>query len=353
MVSHTGEAPRANDDVAPPKGGWQAGFCNTCKALGIFIVLCVAAAVSPISAADLVRIGVQTTGTFAWQLDVIRRHNLATAADLDLKTVELASPDAGKLALNGGTVDIAVLDWLWVARERALGAKLKFYPYSSAIGAIMTRNASPLHDIGDLNGRTLSVAGGPLDKSWLIVQAAALRKGINLKHEATLQYGAPSLMFQKALQGESDASLNFWNFCARLEAQGYRRLYDVRDAEIELGLKAPIALTGYVFSEQFAASRNSVIERFLSVVKKANDILLQSDPEWKALRPLIKADDEATFLAYRTRTRQGLPRRPVNAEEADARELFKAVADVSGSELVGPVGELDPGLYYHPAADGD
>ena len=170
------------------------------------------------------RIGLQTTGTFAWQLDVIRRHGLADDAGLDLKISEYASPDAGKLALNSGSVDLAVVDWLWVARARALGAKLLFYPYSSAVGSIMVKADSPLRSMGDLRGRVLAVAGGPLDKSWLIVQAAAIRQGIDLKHEATLEYGAPPLMFQKLQQGEAEASLNFWNFCARLEAQGYRRI---------------------------------------------------------------------------------------------------------------------------------
>jgi len=33
--------------------------------------------------------------------------------------------------------DIIVSDWLWVSRERGLGAKLTFYPYSSALGAVM------------------------------------------------------------------------------------------------------------------------------------------------------------------------------------------------------------------------
>jgi NitT/TauT family transport system substrate-binding protein len=65
------------------------------------------------------RIGLQSTGTFAWQLDVIRRHGLAESAGLDLKISEFASPDAAKLALNGGSVDIAVVDWLWVARARS------------------------------------------------------------------------------------------------------------------------------------------------------------------------------------------------------------------------------------------
>ena len=142
----------------------------------IFIVLLLVCASSATFAADRLRIGVQSTGTFAWQLDVIGRHGLAEAANLDLIATEMASPDAGKLALNAGTVDIAVVDWLWVARERALGTKLQFYPYSTAVGAIMTKNDSPMRGLADLKGRTLSIAGGPLDKSWLMVQAAAIRQ---------------------------------------------------------------------------------------------------------------------------------------------------------------------------------
>ena len=118
----------------------------------IFVALLLVAASSATFAADRLRIGVQSTGTFAWQLDVVRRHGLAEAANLNLIATEMASPDAGKLALNADTVDIAVVDWLWVARERALGMKLQFYPYSTAVGAIMTRNDSPIRSLADLKG---------------------------------------------------------------------------------------------------------------------------------------------------------------------------------------------------------
>jgi len=304
-------------------------------------------------AAETLRIGLQTTGTFAWQLDVIRRHGLAENAGLDLKISQFASPDAGKLALNSGSVDLAVVDWLWVARARALGAKLLFYPYSSAVGAIMVKNGSPLRGISDLRGHVLAIAGGPLDKSWLIVQAAATRQGIDLKRDTTLAYGAPPLISQKLQQGEAEASLNFWNFCASLETQGYRRIFEVRDAEAALGLTEPVALIGYAFSEQFAADHRSAIDRFIAAAQKADDIMLRSDKEWDALRPLMNAGDEKTFGAYRDRTREGIPRRPIAAEEMDARTLFKALASIGGAELVGPSQELDPGLYYRPALRGD
>jgi NitT/TauT family transport system substrate-binding protein len=314
--------------------------------LRTLLALCLLAWTTPTQAGETLRIGLQKTGTFAWQLDVIRRHNLASAAGLDLKITEYASPDAGKLALNSGSVDLALVDWLWVARSRALGAKVQFYPYSSAVGAIMVKADSPLRSIGDLKGRLLAVAGGPLDKNWLIVQAAAIRQGIDLKRDVTLQYGAPPLMFQKLLQGEAEAGLNYWNFCARLEAQGYRRLFDVRDAEIALGLKEPVALIGYAFTEDFAARHKSTIDRFIAMAQKANDIMRRSDAEWDALRPLMNAEDQGTFEAYRDQTREGMPRRTIAAEQADARALFATLAGIGGSQLVGPLQELDPGLYY-------
>jgi NitT/TauT family transport system substrate-binding protein len=314
----------------------------------IFAAFCFLVAAIPATAGETLRIGSQTTGTFAWQLDVIRRHGLASSAGLDLKISEYASPDAGKLALNSDSVDLAVVDWLWVARARALGAKLLFYPYSSSVGSIMVKNDSPLRKLDDLKGKVLAVAGGPIDKSWLIVQAAAMRQGVDLKRETTLEYGAPPLIFQKVQQGEADASLNFWNFCARLEAQGYRRLLDVREAEAALGLKQPVALVGYAFTEEFAASHRSAIDRFIAAAREADQIMLRSDEEWDALRPLMHAADDWTFKAYRDRTREGMPRRPIAAEEADARALFRTLASIGGAELVGPSQELDPGLYYQP-----
>src|ERR1700688_258097 len=321
--------------------------------LRIFVTLCVVLGATPTLANETLRIGVQTTGTFAWLLDVIRRHGLAAGAGLDLKISDFAAPDAGKLALTSGSVALAVVDWLWVARARALGAKLLFYPYSSAAGSVMVKSDSPLRKIGDLKGRVLAVAGGPLDKSWLIVQAAAIRQGIDLKREATLQYGAPPLMFQELQQGEAEASLNYWNFCARLEARGYRRLLDVRDAQAALGLNEPVALIGYAFSEEFAASHKSTIDRFIAVAQKADDIMLRSDEEWDALSPLMNAGEKWTFKAYRDRTGEGMPRRPIAAEEADARTLFRTLASVGGPGLVGPLQELDQGLYYHPTPPGD
>jgi len=265
------------------------------------LTLFLLAAAAPAIAGEALRIGVQTTGTFAWQLDVIRRHGLASRAGLDLKISEYASPDAGKLALNSGSVDLAVVDWLWVARARALGAKLLFYPYSSAVGSIMVKSDSPLRKIGDLKGRILAVAGGPLDKSWLLLQALARRSGVDLKTQARIVYGAPPLLQQKALQGETDATLTFWNFCADLEANGMKRAVSMANVMKSLGARGPVAMVGYVFNRGWAQRNVASLDRFFAATRKAKEILAQSPDEWQRLAPRIGVSGAAALDVYRQR----------------------------------------------------
>lgn len=303
-------------------------------------------------AADTVRLAVQKTGTFAWELAVVRAHGLDKQAGLALDVTELASTEAGKIAMRAGAADIILSDWLWVARERALGAKLTFYPYSSALGAVMVPGASPIRTLADLKGRKLAVAGGPIDKSWLLLQARLKQDGIDLKSESTIVYGAPPLLAAKALDGEVEANLNFWNFCAVLEARGFRRVASIEDILPKLGARGRTAVVGYVFDQTWAAAHRDVLTRFIAMTRRAKEILATSDEEWDRIAPLTGASDAATLKAYRDRYREGIPRRPIDEEEADARVLYHVLASIGGNELVGPAPELDPGTFYR-AIPGD
>ncbi|WP_065749932.1 ABC transporter substrate-binding protein [Bradyrhizobium paxllaeri] len=302
--------------------------------------------------AEALRIAVQKTGTLAWELAVIRAHGLDKQANLSVKVVELATPEAGKIALRAGNADIVVTDWLWVSRERGLGAKLAFYPYSSALGAVMVPAASPIQTLADLKGRKLAIAGGPIDKSWLLLQAWLKQGGIDLKSDATIAYGAPPLLAAKTLSGEMDATLNYWNFCAVLEAKGFRRVAGIEDLLPKLGAKGRTAMIGYVFDEKWANANQDKIARFIAMTRAAKEILASSDAEWEKIAPLTGAPDAATLRAYRDRYREGIPRRPIADEEADARILYRVLAGIGGHELVGPAPELAAGTFYH-AIPGD
>ena len=305
-----------------------------------------AAPAAPSHAADTIRIAVQKTGTVAWELAVIRAHGLDRRADLVIEVSELASPEAGKIALRGGSADVIVSDWLWVSRERGLGAKLTFYPYSSALGAVMVPNSSSIRTLADLRGRKLAVAGGPIDKNWLLLQASMKQDGIDLKSESTIVYGAPPLLAAKMLGGEMDATVNYWNFCAALEAKGLRRLIGIEDLLPKLGAKGRTAMIGYVFDEGWGSKNRDAIARFIAIAREAKEILATSDAEWEKVAPLTGAADAATLRAYRDRYREGIPSRPIADEEADARVLYRVLAAIGGREMVGPAPELDPGTFY-------
>jgi NitT/TauT family transport system substrate-binding protein len=303
------------------------------------------------AAADRIRLAVQKTGTLAWELDVIKAHGLDRKADLQIESLELASTEAGKIALKGGSADVMLSDWLWVARERSLGDALVFYPSSSTLGAVMVPGQSPIREIADLKGRKLAIAGGPLDKSWLLLQALARRSGIDLRKQATIVYGAPPLLAEKALQGEMDATLTFWNFCAELESKGFRRAVGVDQVMKGLGAKGPIAIVGYTFDGAWAARNRSTVDRFLDATRQAKQILASSDAEWQRLAPRIRVTDAEALAIYRQRYGEGIVRRPLDEEEADARALYRVLAEIAGAELVGPARELAPGTFYRPAQE--
>jgi NitT/TauT family transport system substrate-binding protein len=297
-------------------------------------------------AADRIRIAAQKTGTLAWELAIIKAHGLDRAADLDLEVTELASTEAGKIALRGGSADLILSDWLWVARERSLGDHLVFSPYSSTLGAVMVQPNSPIKALADLKGKKLGIAGGPIDKSWLLLQALARRSGLDLKTQAQVVYGAPPLLAQKALQGELDATLTFWNFCAELEAGGMKRAVVMDDVMKGLGASGPVAIVGYVFDSGWAARHRAALGRLFEATRKAKEILAGSAAEWQLLAPRIGVHDAKALEIYRQRYLEGIPRRSVADEAADAKALYRVLADIGGADLVGPARELDPGTFY-------
>ena len=315
-------------------------------ALALVAYACLA---SGAEAADRLRIAIQKTGTAAWEIEVIKARGLDKSANLDIETVELASTEAGKVALEGGAVDIVVGDWLWAARERALGDKLLFKPYSTALGAVMAPKDSPVHAVADLAGRSIGVAGGPLDKSWLMLRAAALGAGLDLAKDARPSYGAPPLIAEKLAQGETETALEFWNFAADLEERGFRRAIEMADVEKTLGASGPVAMTGYLFSEGFAAANKDALRRFFAAAAEARKILGEDPSAWAPIKARLRLKDDAALAVYRQRYLEGVPKRTVAEEAADARVLYRRLMEIGGRELVGDAKELDPGLFYDPA----
>jgi NitT/TauT family transport system substrate-binding protein len=290
-------------------------------------------------------------GTVSWELSTMARHGLAAAAGVRVEAVEFASNEATRVALQARTVDVIVSDWLFASRQRSEGQPLRFAPFSSAVAALMVHSRSTAASLPDLRGRRVGVSGGPLDKAWLLLVAEARRQGIDLAKDAEPVFGAPPLLAEKLARAELDAALLYWNFCARLEARGYRRLIGAGDIARAFGLKGEIALIGYMFDEALAARGPALVEGFVSSSRAAKRLLAESEAAWEPIRPLMEAEDEATFQTLRRYFVEGVPQRPVADERQDAETLFAILARLGGERLVGPGTGLPPGLYWGDPRD--
>jgi NitT/TauT family transport system substrate-binding protein len=298
------------------------------------------------AAAPKIRVGVLKFGTVSWEIDTLKHHGFDAANGIDVEAVSFAGEDATNVAMLAGDIDMIVSDWLWVSRLRSEGNDLTLAPYSTAVGAIMVRQDSPIQAIPDLAGKKLGVAGGPLDKSWLLIQALAKRDhGIDLATACEIAYGAPPLLAEKAMQGKLDAVLNFWHFCARLEANGFRRLVGANDAALALGASGPVSALGYVFHEKWATENLEAARGFVKASAGAKALLAKSDAEWLRLAPLVRAEGKE-LEKLRDRYREGIPNRPVADEASDAAKLYHVLAEVGGEKLVGKAAEMAPGTYW-------
>jgi NitT/TauT family transport system substrate-binding protein len=297
--------------------------------------------------APSIRIGVLKFGTVSWELDVMLHHGLAAREGVEPKVVALASPAATAVALQGGGVDLIVTDWIWVSRQRAESRPYTFVPYSLAVGGLMVRPDAGIRQVADLRGRRLGVAGGPVDKSWLLLRAYGRRiLGEDLARVVKPTFGAPPLLNELVLRGDLPAVLNYWQYDAQLRAGGFSELIGIPDVLRGLGVPEPVPLLGWVFDEGWAATHRPALTAFLRAAYAAKQILLTSDAEWERIRPLLGASDPRVHQALRDAFREGVPRRFGPAEIEAAGRVFDILAREGGDELVGTNRALSPGTFW-------
>jgi NitT/TauT family transport system substrate-binding protein len=265
-----------------------------------------------------------------------------------LQVQDIAGSPAGLVALQGGAADVVVTDWLWVARQRAAGQDYVFIPYSKAVGALLVPGDSKARTLADLRGGKIGIAGGPLDKSWLILRAYAQQAyGVDLAATTEQVFGAPPLIQQAALSGEVAAAINFWNFTARMQVAGMRPLVSVADAALALGLNPETPLLGYVMKGQMLREHPELVAGLQRASRAAKDLLARDDAAWEVLRPQMHAADDAEFQALKAGFRAGIPAAgPVDAVAAG--RMLDLMVQLGGSALMGDVTAMPDGVFVPP-----
>jgi NitT/TauT family transport system substrate-binding protein len=297
------------------------------------------------------KVGSLKFGTVNWLLDTIAGERIDTREGLRIERLELASNQALTIALQAGSVDMIVSDWLWAMRQRAEGDSLQFYPYSSALGALMVPREQGFKSLADLKGKRLGVAGSALDKSWLPLRAFS-RNTLHADLAEIVEpiYGAPPLLSEQLRLGRLDGVLTFWNFAARLDAAGYQPLIDMIDVMTSLGVTPPPPLVGFVWREELMRTKRDQVAGFFRAVSGANQILKAEDTAWERLRPVMGIESDAEFRRLKDYFRAGIPTPWGEAETKAAGRLFGILSGLGGTELVGPRTRFDPSLFWAPKA---
>jgi len=298
-------------------------------------------------AADLpqMRAAMLATGTVNWEIATIKGNGFDTANGFDFAVTDYADNGATRVAFEGGEADVVVADWIWVAQQRAAGRDYVFIPYSRAVGGLMVKADSGIAALPDLAGKKIGIAGGPLDKSWLILRAYAQQEyGMDLAGQTEQVFGAPPLIFKSALDGQTEGAINFWHFLAKMKAQGMVELVSTTDAAVALGLDPDTPLLGYVLKGEYFAANPEVVAGLYRASRAAKDLLASDDAVWDRLRPMMNAETDADFVALRDGYRDGIPgSAPVNVASAD--KFLQIMAELGGEDLVGKATSLPPGLF--------
>jgi NitT/TauT family transport system substrate-binding protein len=307
----------------------------------------VAQAMDMSSPGDVVRVGVLKFGTVNWELNVIKENKLDEANGFNLEVVGLTGKNASAVALQGGKVDIIVTDYIWASRQRSEGDPYVFVPHSLAVGGLMVRPDSGIESLEDLKGKDIGIAGGPVDKSWLLLRAYAEQElGVDLADVANPKFAAPPLLNELMLKGDIPAVLNFWHYNARLKAEGMTQLIGVADILPALGVEHQGPLLGWVFSEKWADEHPELIDGFLKASLAAKKILATSDEEWERLRETTRAKNDETFIALRDAYREGIVTSYNEQDIRAAEQTYAILAELGGEELVGPTPNLAPGTFW-------
>jgi len=284
-------------------------------------------------------------GTVNWTLDTIKRYQLDTKNGFELDIQSVASTQASKVALLAGSANIIVSDWTWVARQRANRIKLSFQPYSSSAGALIVPHDSPIKSIDGLVGKRIGIAGGALDKNWLLLRALAKRNNLDLT-STNKTFGAPPLLNQQIKLGRVDALITYWHYAARLEAQGYRKLLTAHDMLKQLGINQTLPILGYVFNEHWANQHKTSLLAFLKASQQAANLLCHSDESWQAIIPLTRTTDPRTLLALRKGYCDGRIKSWGLSEKQSIQSMFAILMSSSGDKLLGNTSNLDPKIFW-------
>jgi NitT/TauT family transport system substrate-binding protein len=296
-----------------------------------------------------ITLALQEGGTASWEIAAMTAAGLDAYHHIKIEVRGVADSRAGQVALQAGEVDVILSDFIWVSSQRNQGADFTIVPHSLTVGGLMVDPAGPVKSVADLEGETLAVAGGPVDKSYIFLQAYFNSKtGKVLPDLIQAKFGAPPLVNELLIGGQAQAALNFWHFNTRARVAGMVELISVKDMLAEMGVSKQPPLLGWVFKEKTGRTKKEEVQRFLDASFATKEKLLTDDAIWDTIRPGMRGaeTDDALFLALRDAYRVGIVTSYGPADIQAATESYALIAKFGGSDVIGDKPDMAAGTFW-------
>ena len=285
--------------------------------------------------APLIRMMASPFGSQSFIPFVMETYDLPREFGFTLERIPFADGSAARVALTSGAADVAVQDWMDVARMRQAAIDIRAVaPFTTYVSVYAVPTESPVQSIPDLRGSrfgTYSRTG----VDWMMFKALSQREhGFDIDTDMAVTEGAPTLLRGLMEQGSLDAGLLYSSITPPMEASGrFRSLFTAGDVATELGLPRAPFLTVNVRGA-FADANPDLIGRFVAAYQRVIDILMSEDDPWVRQGATMTMEGRALQI-YRDQMRGDMLR----SFDSDTQEImeraFAILLETAGPETLG------------------
>ncbi len=253
-----------------------------------------------------VRIMISPAGTMGIPTAVIKKFELDKKYGFNLEVVPYADQKAATAAIQGGSAEMVVFDWLATARLKASGTPVVgIAPFMTYVNSVVVPKDSKLQTLADLKGKRVGIYH-KTGFDWIIMQAAAEKVNkLDISKDVEVREGAMPLMRGLIEKGDLDAT-QMWNSMApdMLASGKFRTMVTIRQLAEQMGLPT-VPFLVYGMREDYAKANPQNAKAFTAAYRDAVQVLMTNDEVWVEQGTRLKLSPEA-LVFFKEQVRRDL-----------------------------------------------
>jgi NitT/TauT family transport system substrate-binding protein len=240
-------------------------------------------------------------------------------------------------AFRSAAIDGGLLNWLEIARMRAVGDPVTAVtPFLQMPNMFVVPKDSPIKEIADFKGKVVGTYFRFAPEWLLFVATAKAKAGYDPRTESTVQEAGPGLLRGLLDRQQLQASFIFYNLALPMIATGdYRLVTASRDLLPAVGLPKDILLSTVAFREQYIKSNPKNVRAFVLAYQEAVKYLASNDEIWVEMLNRQDIKDPKVVALMRDWSRAVTLEQFSSTVQPDTQKIFEVLFAIGGKEALG------------------